>query len=259
MRSIVVANQKGGCAKTTTIVNLAASLAEGGQRVLVVDLDPQANATQWLGCSGPQDGSYRLFLEDGPLEDLWSATHAENIKVIGASQHLSSVERALAGRVAIDSILKRRLSRLKPQQWDFVLIDTPPTLSLVTLNALSYAKELLIPVTTHILTLSGVAQLMATVETVKSVLNPDLEILGFLPSRVNQRTRHSKDVLDLLVEEFGPLVLNSKIRESIRLAESPSFQQAILTYDDSSGAAADYRALSKEILSRRATRKGTKS
>lgn len=248
MRSIVVANQKGGCAKTTTIVNLAASLDELGQKVLVIDLDPQANATQWLGGDGSTNGSYRLFVEDGPVDDLLGATYAENIKIISASQQLSSVERALAGRVAIDSILKRRLSALKPQQWDFVLIDTPPTLGLVTLNALSYAKELLIPVTTHILTLSGVAQLMATVETVKSLLNPDLEILGFLPSRVDQRTRHSKEVLDLLVEEFGDLVLNSKIRESIRLAESPSFQEAILSYDESSGAAADYRALAGEVM-----------
>ena len=115
-----------------------------------------------------------MFVEDGPVDDLLGATYAENIKIISASQQLSSVERALAGRVAIDSILKRRLGALKQQQWDFVLIDTPPTLGLVTLNALSYAKELLIPVTTHILTLSGVAQLMATVETVKSLLNPDL-------------------------------------------------------------------------------------
>jgi chromosome partitioning protein len=258
MRSIVVANQKGGCAKTTTVVNLAASLAEAGQKVLVIDLDPQANATQWLGASGPEDGAYRLFVEDVSVEDLWRPTSAENIKIIGASQQLSSVERALAGRVAIDSILKRRLGALNPQKWDFVLIDTPPTLGLVTLNALSYAKELLIPVTTHVLTLSGVAQLMATVETVKSLLNPELEILGFLPSRVDQRTRHSKEVLDLLIEEFGPLVLHSKIRESIRLAESPSFQEAILTYDESSGAAADYRALSKEILAKK-VKKGAKS
>ena len=258
MRSIVVANQKGGCAKTTTVVNLAASLAEVGQKVLVIDLDPQANATQWLGGSGPDDGAYRLLVEDSLVEDLWGPTSAENIKIISASQQLSSVERALAGRVAIDSILKRRLGTLNSQKWDFVLIDTPPTLGLVTLNALSYAKELLIPVTTHVLTLSGVAQLMATVETVKSLLNPELEILGFLPSRVDQRTRHSKEVLDLLVEEFGDLVLNSKIRESIRLAESPSFQEAILTYDESSGAAADYRALSKEILAKK-VKKGVKS
>lgn len=248
MRSIVVANQKGGCAKTTTIVNLAASLTEAGQKLLVIDLDPQANATHWLGGKGAADGAYRLLTEDEPVENLWGPSSIDNIKVICASQRLSSVERVLAGTIAIDSILKRRLGSLKLQQWDFVLIDTPPTLGLVTLNALTYAKELLIPVTTHILTLSGVAQLMATVATVKNILNPDLEILGFLPSRVDQRTRHSKEVLDLLVEEFGDLVLHSKIRESIRLAESPSFQQAILTYDESSGAAADYRALAKEIM-----------
>jgi chromosome partitioning protein len=248
MRSIVVANQKGGCAKTTTVVNLAASLSEMGYKVLVIDLDPQANATQWLGGSDSLDGACKLFLEDDRLETLYSSTSVGGISIIRASQELSSVDRAIAGRVAVDSILKRRLSALENSDWDFVLLDTPPTLGLVTLNALSYARELLIPVTTHILTLSGVAQLMTTVETVRKLLNPELQVLGFLPSRVDLRTRHSREVLDVLVEEFGNLVLQTKIRESIRLAESPSFQKAILTYDRSSGAAADYRSLAREIL-----------
>ena len=248
MRTIVVANQKGGCAKTTTVVNLAAALAEIGKKILVIDLDPQANATQWLSGDGSKAGAYGLMIEEGPIDNFIGNTSIENVKIICATQELSYLERALAGRVASDSILSRRISCLKEDDWDFVLIDTPPTLGIVTLNALSCANELLIPVTTHILTLSGVAQLMSTVEAVKKLLNPGIQILGFLPSRVDQRTRHSGEVLDLLMEEFGDLVLKTTVRESVRIAESPSFQAPILKYDGASGAAADYRSLAREVL-----------
>ena len=251
MRSIVVANQKGGCAKTTTIVNLAACFAQKGGKVLIIDLDPQANTTNWLGAGDPPDGAFRLFVSDESVGNLIGQSSLDNISLIAASQHLSSVERALAGKIAIDTILKRRLDSLDPNYWDYILIDTPPTLGLLTLNALAYAKELLVPVTTHILTLSGVAQLMSTVENVKNILNPDLRVLGFVPSRVDQRTRHSKEVLDLLVEEFGELVMKSGIRESVRLAESPSFNQSILSYDNTSGASKDFQALANEIIQRR--------
>ncbi len=250
MRTIAVANQKGGCAKTTTVVNLAAALAEKGQRVLVIDLDPQANASQWLAAGEPADGAFKLLTETVAVEKLISASSTPNIGVIAASQDLANVEKALAGKLAIDSILKRRLAKLDSVKWDYVLIDTPPTLGVVTLNALVAAKELLIPVTTHVLTLSGVAQLMALVNEIQEVLNPDLNILGFVASRVDARTRHSKDVLELLTERFGTQVLQTVIRENIRLAEAPSYGMPVLEYDASCAASVDYRALATEIAQR---------
>lgn len=250
MRIIAVANQKGGCAKTTTVVNLAAALAENGQRILVIDLDPQGNASQWLGASESAEGAFALLTDTQPVERLISASSTNNVGVIAASQDLANVEKALAGKLAIDSILKRRLGKLDSAQWDYVLIDTPPTLGIVTLNALVAAKELLIPVTTHVLTLSGVAQLTALVAEIQEVLNPELEILGFLASRVDSRTKHSKEVLELLTERFGTQVLTTVIRENIRLAEAPSYAMPIIEYDPSCVASTDYRALAKEVTQR---------
>ncbi len=250
MRTIAVANQKGGCAKTTTVVNLAAALAEMGRRVLVIDLDPQANASQWLQAGEPLDGAFKLLTESTSVEKLIGPCATPNIGVIAASQDLANVEKALGGKLAIDSILKRRLAKLDSTHWDYILIDTPPTLGVVTLNALVAVKEVLIPVTTHVLTLSGVAQLMLFVDEIQEVLNPDLKILGFLASRVDARTRHSKDVLELLTERFGSQVLQTLIRENIRLAEAPSYGMPVLEYDASCAASVDYRALANEIAQR---------
>lgn len=247
MRIITIANQKGGCAKTTTVVNLAAALAELGNKVLVIDLDPQANASQWLGATKIPDGAFRLLTESDDIQTLYTPSTTANIDVIPANQSLANTEKALAGKMAIDSILSRRLSKLDQKRWDYVLLDTPPTLGIITLNALVACKELLIPVTTHVLTLAGVAQMMKMVQEVKEVLNPELEILGFVATRVNTRTRHSKDVLGALCERFGSQVLKSVIRENIRVAEAPSFKQSILEYDTKSPASQDYRQLAREV------------
>lgn len=248
MRIITIANQKGGCAKTTTVVNLAAALAELGHKVLVIDLDPQANASQWLGAETIPEGAFRLLTEDDDPDTLWSASKTDNIDIIAASQSLANTEKALAGKMAIDSILRRRLVKLDQNRWDFVLLDTPPTLGIITLNALVACRELLIPVTTHVLTLAGVAQMMKLVRDAKEVLNPELEILGFVATRVNIRTRHSKDVLNALTERFGSKVFKSLIRENVRLAEAPSFRQSILAYDSKSSASQDYRDLAREVV-----------
>ncbi len=249
MKIIAVANQKGGCAKTTTVVNLAACLAEFGKKILVIDLDPQANATTWLGADSGGGDAFKLLTTKAPLEQLIAPTSLEGVYIIGASRELANFEKAVAGEIAVETRLKRRLSALKPEHWDFVLIDTPPTLGLITLNALSTAQELLVPVTTHVLSLSGVAQLVETLEEVKDVLNPSLNILGFVACRVDSRTRHSKEILELLINQFGDKVLKSTIRESIRLAEAPSFQLSINQYGSKSTAADDYRALAAEVLS----------
>ena len=251
MRVIAVANQKGGCAKTTTVVNVAASLAEIGKKVLVIDLDPQGNASDWLGAEEGSDAAFRLIATKDPVESLLTASNIEGVEVIRASRELALVEKALAGELSIETKLKRRLAQLfKISQWDFVLIDTPPTLGILAINALTAAQELLIPVTTHVMSLSGVAQLIGTFQEVQEMLNPDLKITGFVASRVDLRTRHAKEVLESLKKSFGDQVFSTIIRENVLLAEAPSFQEPIQLYRSKSTAADDYRLLANELLIR---------
>lgn len=247
--TIAVANQKGGCAKTTTTVNLAAALAELKQKVLLIDLDPQANASQWLGAATDEAGVFELFTTKVTAASLLVDTNTEGLSLLAGSRSLATIEKSLAGELAVETRLKRRLASLESLAFDYVLIDTPPTLGLMTLNALSAAQQVLIPVTTHVMTLSGVAQLMQTFDDVKDVLNPQLSLLGLLPCRVDQRTRHSKDIIDALIERFGQQVLVARIRENIRLAEAPSFRKSILQYQPNSSVAEDFRALAREVLS----------
>jgi chromosome partitioning protein len=247
--TIAVANQKGGCAKTTVSVNLAAALTELKQKVLLVDLDPQANASQWLGAANDERGVFELFTTKAAVGGLLVDTNTEGLTLLAGSRSLASIEKSLAGELAVETRLKRRLASLDGLAFDYVLIDTPPTLGLMTLNAMSAAQQVLIPVTTHVMTLSGVSQLMQTFEDVKDVLNPDLSLLGLLPCRVDQRTRHSKEVIEALVARFGEQVLVARIRENIRLAEAPSFRQTILQYQPNSNVAEDFRALAREVIS----------
>lgn len=251
MKIIAISNLKGGCAKTTTTVNLAACLAELAKKVLVIDLDPQGNASQWLSLENDSNlSSLDLFSGKQKIEALVQSSVIENVDLISASPDLSSLEKLLAGEFAIENILKRRLSQLQSSVWDFVLIDTPPTLGLVTVNALVAAEQLIIPVSTHVLTLAGVAQLMGVIEKIKATLNPNLNILGFLASRVDLRTRHSKEVLETLNEHFDGRVFVSHIRENVKLAEAPSYKKPIISYDANGGAAKDFRGFTKEMLSR---------
>jgi chromosome partitioning protein len=247
MRIIAVANQKGGCAKTTTVVNLAACLAELDKKVLVIDLDPQANASQWLGAKGPQDGAISIFKSTESLDGVIGSSNVLGVDVIAASQDLAQIEKVLSGELAVETILKRRINKMPVNTYDYVLIDTPPTLGLLTLNALAVAKELLVPVTTHVMTLSGVTQLINTIQEVQEILNPELVILGFVASRFDSRTRHSHEVMENLIEQFGDQVFKTKIRENVRLAEAPSFSESIIEYDKNSSDAEDYRAFAKEI------------
>jgi chromosome partitioning protein len=235
MRIIVIANLKGGCAKTTTVVNLACGLAELNKKILVLDIDPQGNASNWLNVASPSKGAYKLLTSTDDPASLVSKTSIDGIDILDASVELSK--------------LKRRLTTLfKKQHWDFVLIDTPPTLGILTINAFSAATEVLVPVTTHVMSLSGVTQLISTLNQVNEFLNPDLVISGFIPSRVDLRTKHSREVLEKLRETFGSKVFKTIIRENVLLAEAPSFRKSILSYRPNSNAADDYRNLTKEIL-----------
>ncbi len=248
MRKIVFANQKGGCAKTTSVINLASALAEIGHKVLIIDLDPQANATFWVDVENNSDCSSRLFEENFDINSIIYQTTMKNLSIVPATQKLSEIKTLLKNTK--DDLLRVKKSVLKLKKgWDFILIDTPPTLGYLTMNALVSADELLVPVTTHLLSLAGVYQLMQKVNEIQRTANKNLKILGYLASRFDTRTRHSKEVLNSLKENFGNKVFKTIIRENVRLAEAPSFHESILSYASKSIAASDYRGLAKEITS----------
>lgn len=246
MRIIACVNQKGGSGKTTTAVNLAATLGERGKRVLLLDLDPQASATNWLGITDAGRGLLDAFSGATNLLDLVQSTPAPNVEIIGSSAWLLGVDKALAGEVAAETILRAKLREL-PENWDYILIDCAPTLGILTVSGLTAAREILIPVEAHVMALSGLAQLLNTVAVVRERLNPKLEIAGILACRVDGRTKHALEVVDQLYERFGALVYPTVIRENVRLAECPSFGQPITLYDPRSAGTLDYRALANDV------------
>jgi chromosome partitioning protein len=248
MRTLAIANQKGGSGKTTTSVNLAAALGEKERRVLLLDLDPQHSATAWYGVKNAGKGVLGLFVDGGKMLDFVQQTGAQGVDLVPSSAWLVGVEKILAGEVGAETILRRHLESLPQDRWDYLLMDCPPTLGILTLNALAAAKELLVPVEAHVMALGGLAQLLHTVEVVKERLNPGLAVSGILACRVDSRTRHAREVVERLRERSGNLVYKTVIRENIRLAECPSFGQPITQYDSRSAGAADYRALATEVM-----------
>ncbi|MBI4644491.1 MAG: ParA family protein [Deltaproteobacteria bacterium] len=248
MRTLAIANQKGGSGKTTTSVNLAAALGEKERRVLLLDLDPQHSATAWYGVKNAGKGVLGLFVDGGEVLDFVQETQAPGVDLVPSSAWLVGVEKILAGEVGAETILRRHLEGLPPERWDYILMDCPPTLGVLTVNALAAARELLVPVEAHVMALSGLAQLLHTVEVVQARLNPELVISGILACRVDARTRHAREVVERLRERSGDLVYQTVIRENIRLAECPSFGQPITQSDPRSAGAADYRALAAEVI-----------
>jgi chromosome partitioning protein len=255
MRCIAIANQKGGAAKTTTTVNLAAALAEQGRRVLVLDLDPQGNSTDWLGVVGAERGVFEVLTEQATLAEVVIGSGTAGVDVVPATRALQGIERALAREVGAELTLQRKLRAPEAAGWDYVLIDTPPTLGILTLNGLAAARELIVPVETHVLALAGVAQLVETFIAVRERLNPALAIAGVVACRVDNRTRHSIDVVERLRDTFKGTMYRTEIRENIRLAEAPSFRRSILDYDAHCSGTADYRALAIEVLAQEANEK----
>lgn len=254
MRTLAIANQKGGSGKTTTAVNLAAALGEKGRRVLVVDLDPQASASNWYGIRDAGRGLLDVFTDNGNLADLVHVTDAPGVEVVPSSAWLVGVEKALASEVGAETILRQNLARLPPGRWDYVLVDCPPTLGVLTVNALAAVRELVVPVEAHVMALAGLAQLIKTVEMVRERLNPALALSGIVACRVDRRTRHSLEVVRELRGRFGNVVYNVVIRENVRLAEAPSFGQPITKYDPRSAGAEDYRALAGEVIEQEGSR-----
>lgn len=247
MRKIAIINQKGGSGKTTTAVNLAAALAEKKRKVLLLDLDPQASSSTWYNVQEKAKGIYGVFTEGVNINNVILPTNFENISIIPASAWLIGLEKALAHEVGAETILKQCLEKLDPF-WDYVIIDCPPTLGTLAVNALCAVTEVIVPVEARVMALQGLVQLLQTIEVIKERLNNDLQISGIVACRVDVRTKHSKEVVDQLSENFKDILYKTVIRENIKLSEAPSFGKPILFYDSSSRGAYDYRSLAKEVM-----------
>jgi chromosome partitioning protein len=248
VRTLAIVNQKGGSGKTTTAVNLAAALGERERRILLIDLDPQASASMWFGIADGGKGLLDALVGTGELGELVATTMAPGVSVIPCSTWLAGAEKALSSERGAETILKKRLQAIDEDRFDYCLIDCPPTLGVLTINALTAAQEVLIPVEAHVMALAGVAQIHATVEVVQTKLNPGLAITGILACRVDARTRHSLEVVERLRERFKGLVFKTVIRENIRLAECWSFAKPITQYDSFCYGARDYRDLAAEVV-----------
>lgn len=253
MRSIAVVNQKGGSGKTTTTVNLAAALAERNRKVLLLDLDPQASASEWFRVAGEDRGLIGVFLNGARLLDLIQPTQSPGISMIPSSPWMMAAEKLLADEQDIETRLAADLETFPDADWDYLLIDCPPNLGILTVNALAAAGEILIPVESHILPLHGLARLLETVEIVRNRLNPGLEVSGILACRVDRRTRLAREVVTDLRARFEALCFETVIRQNVRLAECPSFGKTILEFAASSSGAEDFRSLAAEVIGQERT------
>ena len=253
-RLIAVANQKGGIGKTTTAINLAAALAEGGLTVLIIDLDPQGNASTGLGVA-PTDRqltTYDLLLDGASVDDVVLATRHSGIHLCPATTDLSSADIAMAGTEGRTTLLRRTLSGPGLERFDYVLIDCPPSLSLLTVNAMVAAQTVLVPLQAEFFALEGLSQLMLTLREVRDTANPALRIEGVLLTMVDRRNNLAQQVEQDARDTLGELVCRTVIPRNVRLSEAPSFAQPVLTYDPTSRGAEAYRALAREIAQRHA-------
>jgi chromosome partitioning protein len=246
---IAVVNQKGGVGKTTTVVNLSASLAVAEKGTLVVDLDPQGNATSGLGISKDhRDNIYHSLMFYKPLKEVFLSTQLEQLKVVPSHRDLIGAEIELHTVGHREERLKRLVDPIR-SQFDYVLIDCPPSLSILTLNALCAADSVLIPIQCEYFALEGVADLMETLRRVQQQINPGLAVEGILLTMYDERTNLARQVREDLEKHFGSLLLRTIIPRNIRLGEAPSFGKPVLLYDVRSRGAEAYLYLAKEIIS----------
>ena len=248
-RVFAIANQKGGVGKTTTAINLAASLAANDFRVLVIDSDPQGNATTGLGVAKDPDrpSLYQVLLGDVPARDAVQATDLEGLHLISADKNLVGADLELVGIDNREFRLRERIADIR-EEYRFVLIDCPPALDLLTLNALIAADSVLVPIQCEFFALEGVSELMDTIDRIRDSFQHPLEVEGILLTMYDDRTNLTRQVAADLREFFGDQVFRTIIPRSIRLAEAPSFGKPILGYDPRSRGAESYIKLAKEIL-----------
>jgi len=247
-RVIAIANQKGGVGKTTTTINLGASLAELGQRTLLIDLDPQGNASTGLGIEnrGLELSMYHVLMHDEPLENVVEPTDVRNLYVAPASLDLAGAEIELVPAFSREQRLKRAIDAVI-DDYDYVLIDCPPSLGLLTVNGLAAAHEVLVPIQCEYYALEGLGQLLRNVDLVRRNLNPALEVSTILCVMYDARTKLAEQVVSEVREHFGDKVLRSVIPRTVRLSEAPSFGQPITTFDPMSRGAIAYRDAAKEV------------
>ena len=249
MRSIALTNQKGGVAKTTTTVNLGACLAQMGKKVLLVDLDPQGNLSSWLGLDihNLERSMYNVFLEEVCFEEILKKTCVENMTLAPSNVALAGVERILAPEKGRELILRKCMSA-EVNKYDYILLDCPPSLGLITINALTFVKEVFVPLETKVLALNGLVTLMNTVQVVKERLNHSLEVTGIIACRFDGRTNLSNEVFNQIKERFKDKVFDTVIKENTRLAECPISGKPITLYAPDSSGAIDYTNLAKEVV-----------
>ncbi|HZA78692.1 MAG TPA: AAA family ATPase [Acidimicrobiales bacterium] len=247
-RTIAIANQKGGVGKTTTAVNLGACLAELGYRVLVVDLDPQGNASTGLGINirDLQSSMYDVILNDLPLEDCVEATTVRNLFVAPAALDLAGAEIELVPAFSREMRLRRALDAVR-NDYDYMLIDCPPSLGLLTVNGLAAASEVIVPIQCEYYALEGLGQLLRNVQLVQRNLNPGLELSAMVLVMYDARTKLADQVVREVRDHFGDKVCHSIVPRTVRLSEAPSFGQPIITFDPTSRGSIAYRNLATEV------------
>ena len=245
---LAVVNQKGGVGKTTTAVNIATILASKGQKVLMVDMDPQGNATSSYGIDKNAQSStiYDVLINDLPFEDIMIDVGRRNLLLCPANIQLAGAEIELVGFVSRETILKKALNLIR-DRFDFVLMDCPPSLGLLTLNALTAANGVLVPIQSEYFALEGLTQLMETITLVKKGLNPHLTVFGVVVTMFDARTQLAHQVASEVRRYFGERVFRTIIPRNVRLSEAPSFGKSIIEYDPKSKGAECYDALAKEI------------
>jgi chromosome partitioning protein len=261
METFVIANQKGGVGKTTTVLNLGASLARKGKKTLVIDLDPQANLSSGLGFTkqfdkeswneteeAPYKNIYDVLINQIPLSKVFVMTNQENLMLVPSHLSLAGAEIEMVNMLARETLLKKAISEFN-EDIDYVLIDCPPSLGLLTINALTASDHLIIPIQCEYFALEGLGQLIETTKLIRGI-NPTLQIGGVVLTMFDSRTRLSSNVVDDVREYFKDKAFKTVVPRNVRLSEAPSFGQSIFEYDDSSTGAQAYNKLAKEFIKR---------
>ncbi len=253
-KTIAIANQKGGVGKTTTSINLSACLAEKGKKVLVIDADPQGNTTSGFGIdkNNLENTIYELILGECSINDCLIKNVSENITVVPSNVNLAAAEIELIGIDRKEYILKKEVDYIKAE-YDFIIIDCPPSLNMLTINAMTTADSVLVPIQCEYYALEGLSQLIHTINLVKERLNPDLEMEGAVFTMYDARTNLSMQVVDNVKQNLSQKIYNTLIPRNIRLAEAPSHGVPIIRYDAKSAGAEAYLLLAEEVIANAAT------